>query len=406
MNNRILIGSDEGSYTPTNGDRTIIMSGLSFNPTIEQIAYVYNITQDQLYYAPSVGIALCTLTGSTITIDASFPVLATGDKIHIQFWQPIKAGATDTWGIGGWNEYSNAAGDFTATITNGTQNVTIAGLPFTLESQHVVGGVAFKIAVTTNKVSVLPLTNITVSGGVITFGDAVNFATGDVVSLVFRGPTKSYDIALDSTKTIVQNPDYAHYTSSETLIDEADIAGRQATGSTGSTVTTIIDASGAFTVASTAVGYLAYNIIESQSATVMSVDSTTQITTSTGVTSWSGDTYVLPLVKRYEISMESYNKLSVHYYLRNGASLNTYLKIYGTNNSSANADSDTGWIDMSTDLFGDAAGINCAASTTVENIKFVTTKIPILKFMIKLVVECSVFSGQDNDYEVYTIKSY
>lgn len=89
--NLILIGSDQGSYTPTNGARTIVMAGLDFPPTIEQMAYVYNKTQDTLYYAPMEGLAKCTISGTTITISTDFAVLVTGDEIHIQFWLPQTA---------------------------------------------------------------------------------------------------------------------------------------------------------------------------------------------------------------------------------------------------------------------------------------------------------------------------
>ena len=219
------------------------------------------------------------------------------------------------------------------------------------------------------------------------------------------GPDKAYDKTLDIQKVVTQNPEYAHTTSVETLIDEADIAGSQLTADAGGGATTLVDASGAFSVASTAVGYTAYNVTEVASATVSSVDSATQITTGAGVTDWSSDAYVLPLVKRYEINMDTYKNLTLHYYLRNGASLNTYMKIYGTLNASATVDSDTDWVDMSATLFGDAAGIVCAASTTVESIIAVAAPVPMLKYMIKLVVECQVSTGQDNEYKLYVKKA-
>lgn len=91
MQNKILVKSDEGQYAPGNGTRTITLSELSFTPKIEQIAYIYNKTQDKLYYSPAVGIAKCTISGLVITIDGAFPVLATTDEIHIQLWLPARA---------------------------------------------------------------------------------------------------------------------------------------------------------------------------------------------------------------------------------------------------------------------------------------------------------------------------
>lgn len=86
--NKIVVKSDQGSYVVTDGARTITLSGLSFTPIIEQLAYIYNKTQDKLYYAPAEKIALCTLSGLVITIDSSFDVLATGDELHIQMFTP------------------------------------------------------------------------------------------------------------------------------------------------------------------------------------------------------------------------------------------------------------------------------------------------------------------------------
>jgi hypothetical protein len=301
MINKILIGSDEGAYTVANGARTITLTGLSFTPTMEQLAYVYNKTQDKLYYAPAPSLAKCTLSSGVITIDSTFPVLATGDVVHIQMWLPERA----------------------------------------------------------------------------------------------------YDPSLDIMKVVVQNSDY---TGVETLVDEADIAGAQATGDAGGTSTTIVDADGAFSIANVAVGYKVRNRTESVTVNVISVDSATQITTG-AVTSWASDAYTLPLVKRYEINMEGWNYLSLQYYLRNAASLNTYLQIWGTNNAAANTDSDAGWVNMSASLLGAAAGINCTASDTKEDLVIIDKKTPILKFMVKLVVECDLASGQDNDYEIYIKKS-
>ena len=89
MSKTILIGSDGNSaYAVTNGARTITLSGLSFTPSIEQVALVFNKTQDKLYYAPAPGIALCSISGSVITIDSTFPVLVTGDEVHIQLYPP------------------------------------------------------------------------------------------------------------------------------------------------------------------------------------------------------------------------------------------------------------------------------------------------------------------------------
>ncbi len=304
MINKILVGSDEGIYTVTNGARTITLTGLSFTPSIEQLAYVYNKTQDKLYYAPAPGLAKCTLSAGVITIDASFPVLATGDIVHIQMWLPERA----------------------------------------------------------------------------------------------------YDTTLDVLKAILLNPEYGHETAVETLVDEADIVGATAASDAGGDATHIVDADGAFSVANIAVGFEARDVTESATVTVISLDSATQLTTD-AVTSWSGDTYRLPLVKRYEINMETYRKLTMHYYMRNGASLNTYLMLYGTLNAAATVDSDAGWVNLSATYLGGATGINVGVSATVEDMKFIAPTTPMLKYMVKLVVECTIGTAPDNEYKLYIKKS-
>jgi len=217
-------------------------------------------------------------------------------------------------------------------------------------------------------------------------------------------PERAYDQSLDVGKVVVQNPEYAHTTSVETLVDETNVAGSTATADVAGGATTLVDADGAFSVASTAVGYSARNITESTSALVSSVDSTTQITTGAGITSWSGDQYRLPLVKRYEINMETYKNLSIHYRLTNGANLNTYMKIYGTLDASATVDADTNWVDMSTAILGGATGINVGASATVQALVNVASPIPMLKYMIKLAVECTIATAPTNAYKIFIKK--
>ena len=119
---------------------------------------------------------------------------------------------------GGSSTYSTAQGDFTATITDGTKNITITGLPFTLENKHVVNGAIKKIT-SAGVITAVDTGNISVSGGVITLSEADDFATGDEVVVSITGPDKAYDEATDSNQVFVINPEYEHYTSPEHLID-------------------------------------------------------------------------------------------------------------------------------------------------------------------------------------------
>jgi len=127
------------------------------------------------------------------------------------------AGASS--GGGGNNTWSNAQGDFTATITAGTKNVTIAGLPWTFDWRHVVlGTIQVKNADGTLN-DPLNYTGLSVSGGVITLVGVDDFATGDEVLVTLFGPDKAYNEGTDANIVVVDNPDYAHYTSPEHLIN-------------------------------------------------------------------------------------------------------------------------------------------------------------------------------------------
>lgn len=119
---------------------------------------------------------------------------------------------------GGTSTYSTAQGDFVATTTTGTTNITLTGLPFTLTAENVANGSIKRIA-SDGTVTVVDSGNISVSGGVITLSEADNFVSGDSVVVSITGPDKAYDEALDANITTVLNSEYAHYTSPEHLID-------------------------------------------------------------------------------------------------------------------------------------------------------------------------------------------
>ena len=83
MNEPIIIGHHQGSYTPGNGNRTITIDGLSFILKLEAIRWVYNNTQNLLYYVPTEDVALVSVSAGNILIDGSFPILQSGDIITI-----------------------------------------------------------------------------------------------------------------------------------------------------------------------------------------------------------------------------------------------------------------------------------------------------------------------------------
>jgi len=404
--NKILIGSDEGAYTPTGGARTIVLSELSFTPSIEQIAYVFNKTQDRLYYAPAYGLAKASLSGYTITIDGSFPVLGASDELHIQMWKSPPMAAE-----GGGN-YSNAQGDFTATITASSTNITITGLSFTLEEKHVLGGYIKKIDSSGNVMD-LPLTDVAVSGGVITLADASNFASGDTVLVSLLGPDKAYDDDLDANLSYVLNPDYSQYTSVETLISEADL-GITATAD-GTDTDTLNDADGAFDAEDVAVGFEAYSEDEDTAATVLSITDASNIETD-AITDWTGDVYWLPECKRFVIPFEGYKQLLIHFRLSTDDADNVaHMKLYATLDADADDTDDTYWVDKTAALLsgvdGYAAGpptTVTATNTTVEDNIVINDK-PYLKWMIKIVGEViggGASAAAAQDFDVYIKKVY
>jgi len=88
----IIIGSDGvTNYSFVNATRNITITGLSFTLEPKHIAYIYNMTQEVLIYAPvspKVGTRTVSVSGGVITYDSSIDALATGDLLHIQIYPP------------------------------------------------------------------------------------------------------------------------------------------------------------------------------------------------------------------------------------------------------------------------------------------------------------------------------
>lgn len=327
---------------------------------------------------------------------------------------------------GGNNTYSNASGDFTATITDATKNITITGLPFTLEAKHVVAGSIKKID-TSDDVTSLPLTNVTVSGGVITLDDAADFATGDVVVVMLVGPDKAYDVDLDNTLTTVQNPDYAHYTDVEHIIDESNL-GLDGTHDGGDAATDFEDSGETYTAETVAEGYTIYNVTDGSSA-LIDADSLYGLAGDGGAGNpaagdiahaalaggtdddWDdADVASIPEVKRFEIPMDSYKHMSIDVLLDSQDEYNSvYVKLYATNDENADTTDDIYWKDVSTDVLGaaqlEADGIGGAARAVTQDIFFIDSSTIALKYMLKVVAECSN-GTQNNEIDIRIKKGY
>ena len=124
-------------------------------------------------------------------------------------------------GVGGGNNWSNPT-DFTAVITNATKTITITGLSFTVENNHVING-SIKKRSSAGVVTNVPLTTVAVSADVITLADADDFVTGDTVAVILNGPYKAYDKQGNAIVVTVLNSNHAHYTSPESLVDESNL---------------------------------------------------------------------------------------------------------------------------------------------------------------------------------------
>ena len=160
--------------------------------------------------------SIMTMAGDVLTVASA--TFAASDTF-IVYTNVKRAEDIDTPSSG---NYSNAMGDFTATANNGAKTITIAGLPFTLTANHVIGGGSIKVTDTNDNVSNVPLTDVAVSGGVITLADkSANFATTDIVVVQLQGPDKAYSLSTDSNIVSRDDPEWSRYTSKEAIIATA-----------------------------------------------------------------------------------------------------------------------------------------------------------------------------------------
>jgi len=332
-------------------------------------------------------------------------------------------------GVGGGNNtYSNASGDFVATITNATKNITITGLPFTLEEINVMAGTILKIDASGN-ISKIELVNgqVSVAGGVITLGEADDFVTGDKVLVTLIGPDKAYDVGIDNQLVSVQNPDYAHYTDVEHIIDESNL-GLDGTHDGGDSAALFTDTSETYTAEDVAEGYTIYNVTDGSDA-VIDADTLSGLAGDGGAGSptaddidhaalangtdddWDDDDVAsIPQVKRFEIPMDSYKHMSIDVLLDSQDEHNScYCKLYATNDENADTTDDIYWKDISTDVFGgaqlEADGIGDAARAVTQGIYFIDTSQIALKYMIKIVAECDN-GTQNNEFDIRIKKGY
>lgn len=141
------------------------------------------------------------------------------------------AGGTSAGAAGGGGaltglaSYSNIAGHFSVETIDGTKSVYVTGAPFTIKEEHVLAGSGKVWNSSTGVVSDLDITEVQpISGDTITFsGQLANFTINDSVSLFLIAPPMGYDLSQDVWEFLLRNPNYAHYTDIDPIIDETNL---------------------------------------------------------------------------------------------------------------------------------------------------------------------------------------
>ncbi len=155
-----------------------------------------------------------------------------------------------------------------------------------------------------------------------------------------------------------------------------------------------IDTGETFTAETIAEGYLIHNVSQAASGAIAiggagnpTADDITHAATGAP---WSNtDVASIPGVKRFEIDMLNYLFLSGQYKITAGANNKCFFKIYGTLNPAADITNDTYWTNLSEAILLNADGIIVAAGNTIGDIFVIDQPTPILKYMLKIVAECS-----------------
>jgi len=166
----------------------------------------------------SIRLGYTMIASPSVSNDADLLVL-------LQGYADEAAAVSASGGAGGGSiVYTNAAGDFTATPGTGDKTVTLAGLPFTLGYANLIGGSIKKVVAAGGAPeSVYSGTeSIVIAGNVITLADADDFVGTETLYVTLIGQDKWYDRSLDVAKVVVQNPEAAHYTDVEHIVDSAN----------------------------------------------------------------------------------------------------------------------------------------------------------------------------------------
>jgi len=172
--------------------------------------------------------------GEDVPVAGTQPIVPTG--IFDSSGNQINTfgGGTSTGGGsagGGNNTYSTEQGDFTATVTDATNNIvlnkdSVGGAA--IDENHFLNGILKVWDTSTEEAVTITLDDFNWTAGTKTLDttnctSAFTFATGDIVSLTLTGPDKSYDSNLDVNKTSPQAYATVQNTDSQSLVSASDI---------------------------------------------------------------------------------------------------------------------------------------------------------------------------------------
>jgi hypothetical protein len=285
--------------------------------------------------------------------------------------------------------YSNVSGDFTATVTDGTKDITIAFEPAGLTGFTEANIVSLYLINSTPELIALPISGCTVALGVITVNEfADDFALGDVVLVTLQGPKKAYNKVYDAVKTLTQNPEYGHTTPPQVLANAVTTPiALILTAQNGAPSTDTFENDGLITPYGEDNMLLGGNVVnetKGENTTSTSITANTNVigTLSNGASWELGDVGLFEGVRRYVASMDTYKYITIHYRLRAGAQDLLTFRVIGTNDANANSSSRTGWVDMSQFFLG-AASIQVTGSS-VEDIIMPTTPVTLEKIMLEV----------------------
>jgi len=133
------------------------------------------------------------------------------------------SGVATTGGGGaltGVSTYSNVSGNFEVEAIDYTNTIWIMNAPFTVGAENLAAGSGKVWDTSTGEITDLDMTKIgAISGDTVTLPNQTNFTPDDSVFLFLIAPTKGFDIGQNASRSTLLNPDYAHYTDIDHIVN-------------------------------------------------------------------------------------------------------------------------------------------------------------------------------------------